>query len=83
MEEDGYNLLFPVGKYIAIKQHDKNDMAFMRLSENLEKIVSLAISPNKKYIAVCERLKNSGNQTKICPQVSVYNIKSYTVKANL
>jgi hypothetical protein len=58
MEEDGYNLLYPVGKYIGIKPHDKNEMAFLRLSENLERIICLAISPNKKFIAVCERLKS-------------------------
>lgn len=58
-------------------------MAFIRLSENIEKIVSLAISPNKKFIAVCERLKNDEEGIKKCPSVSVYNIKSSSVSANL
>ncbi|EGR29862.1 WD repeat protein [Ichthyophthirius multifiliis] len=83
MEEDGYNLLFPVGKYIGIKPHDKNDMVFLRLTENLEKIICLTISPNKKFVAVCERLKQDEESFKRFPQVSVYNIKSNTIKANL
>jgi len=83
MEEDGYSLLYPVGKFIAIKQHDKNEMAFLRLSENIEKIVSLAISPSKKFIAVCERLKNEDDGNKRCPTVSVYNIKSSSIASNL
>lgn len=36
MEEDGYNLLYPVGKFIAIKSYDKNEMSFLKLSENIE-----------------------------------------------
>ncbi|EAR88012.2 WD domain, G-beta repeat protein (macronuclear) [Tetrahymena thermophila SB210] len=83
MEEDGYSLIYPVGKYIAIKQHDKNEMAFIKLSENIDKIVSLAISPNKKFIAVCEKLKSEDDGNKKCPQVAIYNIKSSSVGANL
>lgn len=58
-------------------------MAFLRLTENIEKIVSLAISPSKKFIAVCERLKSDEEGIKRIPSVSVYNIKSSSVAANL
>lgn len=58
-------------------------MAFLRLSENIEKIVSFAISPSKKFVAVCERLKSEDEGLKRIPSVSVYNIKSSSVSANL
>ena len=83
MGDDGYSLIYPIGKFIAIKQHDKNEMAFIRLSENIDRIVSLAISPSKKFIAVCERLKNDDEGAKRVPCVSVYNIKSSSVASNL
>lgn len=67
MEEDGYSLLYPVGKFIAIKQHDKSEMAFLRLSENMERINSMAISPSKKFVAVCERLKSEEDGGKRFP----------------
>lgn len=54
-EEDGYKkILYPIGKYIAIKQIDKADMLFIKLNENLDKIICMAISPNKKSVALCE-----------------------------
>ena len=54
-QEDGVNkLIFPVGKYIAIKRLDDQEMEFQKLSENLQHINCIAIAPNKKSVAVCE-----------------------------
>jgi len=47
--------LYPVGKFIALKNFDKSEMNFIKLNENLEKLECMTISQNKKFIAVCER----------------------------
>ena len=54
-QNDEKLLIFPVGKFIAVYSIEKNDMNFIKLSPNLEQIVSMTISPNKKFIAVCEK----------------------------
>lgn len=75
------SILYPVGKYIALKQIDKPNMSFLPLNESLEKIVSIAISPNKKFIAICEKIRDDDDSKKKYPNVSVYNIKSQQQKS--
>jgi len=56
MEEDGAkHILYPVGKFIAVKNFERSEMNFIKLSENLEKMECMTISPNKKFIAVSEK----------------------------
>jgi len=42
----------------------------LKLHDNLETIVSLAVSKNRRYIAVSERIRGEN-----FPQVSIYPIK--------
>ncbi len=43
--------------------------------------MSLAISPNKKFVAVCEKMKADEVDTKKkIPSVSIYNIASTIMK---
>lgn len=46
-------------------------MVFIKLSENMDSIACMATSPNKKLLAVSERLKNES-----LPQVTIYNMKA-------
>lgn len=63
--------MYPVGKFIAVKNIDKSDMNFIRMSENMEQVTCIAKSPNNKFLAVAEKLKNES-----VPQVSVFSFKS-------
>lgn len=36
LEQDVRKLVYPVGKFIAVKNIDKSDMNFIRMSENME-----------------------------------------------
>lgn len=35
----------------------------------------MAISPNKKFMAICEKIKDEDDSKKKYPNVTVYNIK--------
>ena len=75
-EEDGNKkIIYPVGKFIAIKNIEKPDMSFVKLNDNLDKIICMAISPNKKSVAMCESYSNEEESKKKCPTVTVYNIR--------
>jgi hypothetical protein len=53
-------------------------MNFLKLSDNIERIECLTISSNKKWVAVCEKIKKSEDSNQVnVPSVSVYNTKSY------
>lgn len=58
IEDENRRLVFPVGKFIAQKYLDKTDMSFIKLSENMDSIACMSSSPNKRLLAVSERLKN-------------------------
>ena len=51
-------IVFPVGKCIAKKALERSDMEFIRLSDNLDSIECMCISPHKTHIAICEKPKN-------------------------
>jgi hypothetical protein len=61
-------------------------MNFIRLSETTERIECMTISPNKRFVAVCERQTlNSGGydperngSVKRIPVVRVYNTRSHS-----
>ena len=55
-------------------------MMLKPLSENLERVVCMTISPNKKFLAICEKLKDEDDSKRKCPFVQVYNIKSAAMK---
>jgi hypothetical protein len=51
-------------------------MNFLKLTDNLDIIKSICISPNKKYLAICEKLKEDDDLKKKLPTVTVYNIRA-------
>jgi hypothetical protein len=54
-----------MGKYIVIKQladqQTANDMKLLKIADNLEEVYSVAFSPNKKYVAICQKLLSIDN----------------------
>ena len=75
---DETTIIHPVGRAVALYNLESKRMAFIR-EGTLERgeIVGLALSPSKKYVAVCERAD--------IPQLSIYHIasqkKTKTLKA--
>lgn len=58
-----------------------NEMKFIRQSETIREITAMAMSPNKKFLAVCEKHKNDYN-----PYITFYDMKSplfTTIKAHI
>lgn len=47
-------LAYPVGRHIGVRDLLTNEMRFIRCSDNLKEITALCLSPNKKFLAVCE-----------------------------
>jgi cilia- and flagella-associated protein 57 len=91
IDDDNRKILFPVGKYFALKNFYKPDMSFIKvkfllekklaflkkkLPEQVETILCMAISPNRKFLAVSERIRNDP-----IPQISIYNIKNSQMKS--
>ncbi|KRW99737.1 WD40-repeat-containing domain [Pseudocohnilembus persalinus] len=80
-QEDGaYNLIYPVGKYVAVKSTERLDMSFIKLTEHLEQIQSMCVSPNKKLVALSEKYYDHtlkpGQERK--PTLCVYKIQFVT-----
>lgn len=54
IEEEGkFKLIFTVGKTIAKQTIDTLAMEFIKLSDNVDCIECIAISPTRNHIAVC------------------------------
>lgn len=59
IEEDGkMKMIYTVGKSIVKQTMDSRSMEFIKLSDNVETIECVAISPTRNHIAVCEKIKN-------------------------
>lgn len=66
---DETTVCYPVGRAIVLYNTDTKKMAFVREgTQDKGDITSLALSPSKKYLAVCERSDNA--------QVSIYHVAS-------
>jgi hypothetical protein len=54
IEEDGkMKVVYTAGKTIVKQSIDNKTMEFIKLSDNVESIECLAISPTRNHIAVC------------------------------
>eukprot|EP00668_Euglena_longa_P029544 GGOE01036896.1.p1 GENE.GGOE01036896.1~~GGOE01036896.1.p1 ORF type:complete len:1223 (+),score=435.55 GGOE01036896.1:45-3713(+) len=62
---DDATVVYPVGRSVVIYNTQSNSQKFINASEKTDAITALAVSPNKKYIAVAE----SGET----PCVSIYD----------
>jgi hypothetical protein len=56
LDEEVQKILYPIGKYIAVKSlekmSDQFDMNFIKLHKHVESVIAMAISPDKSKIAV-------------------------------
>ena len=55
-EADSSRLIvaYPVGRHIGVRELKNNEMKFIRQHENLKEVTAMSLSPNKKFLAVCE-----------------------------
>ena len=51
-------LAYPVGRHIGVRDIRSNDMKFIRQSDMLKEITAMCLSPNKKFLAICEVQKD-------------------------
>lgn len=59
IEEDSkMKMVYTVGKSIVKQLFEDHSMEFIKLSDNVESIECIAISPSRNHIAVCEKIKN-------------------------
>ena len=66
---DETTVCYPVGRAIVLFNTDTRKMAFVREgTQEKSDVTALAISPTKKYLAVCERAEHA--------QVAVYHVAS-------
>jgi len=81
--DDTSQILYSVGRRVVLHNIDKNEMKFIPENDRLDSVVALAVSPNHKYAAVCERVHPEVGAQKSVPysQVAVYNIQGQTIKA--
>jgi hypothetical protein len=64
-------LAYPVGRHIGVRELRNNDMKFIRMSDNLKEVTAMAISQNKRYLAVCEIQKDDKNA-----YISFFDVKN-------
>ena len=64
---DEQNIVYPVGSNIVVYNTESKTQKFINVTEAHEEITSVAISPNKKYLAVGERSEGK-------PLVAIYDI---------
>eukprot|EP01112_Ceratiomyxa_fruticulosa_P006377 TRINITY_DN17176_c0_g1_i1.p1 TRINITY_DN17176_c0_g1~~TRINITY_DN17176_c0_g1_i1.p1 ORF type:complete len:270 (-),score=52.50 TRINITY_DN17176_c0_g1_i1:611-1420(-) len=65
---DANHVVFPVGRFIAIANLDSKEMSFLPEHETggkVKSVLAMALTPNKKYLALSERLLDSHAQVSI------------------
>ena len=48
-------IAYPVGRHIGMRNIVTNEMKFIRQPEIVKEITAMALAPNKKFIAICEK----------------------------
>lgn len=75
LDEEIQKIVYPIGKYIAVKSlekmSDQYEMNFIKLNELVTHVIAMAISPDKCKIAVSQKIKGE-----IYPQITIHNIKT-------
>lgn len=64
-------LTYPVGRQIGVRDLKTNEMKFIRQHDNLKEITAMCLSPNKKFLASCELLRDDK-----CAYITFYDMKS-------
>ena len=69
--DDTSQILYSVGRRVVLHNIDKNEMKFIPENDRLDSVVALAVSPNHKYAAVCERVHPEVGAQKSVPYSQV------------
>ena len=64
-------IAYPVGRHIGVRELKSNEMKFIRQHENFKDITAMSISPNKKFLAVCEQQRDDKSA-----YITFYDMKS-------
>ena len=64
-------LTYPVGRQIGVRDLKSNEMKFIRQHENLKEITAMCLSPNKKFLASSELLRDDKSA-----YITFYDMKS-------
>ena len=67
--------MYPVGRHIGVRNIVTNEMKFIRQNESIREITAMALSPNKKFLAVCEKHKSD-----LSAYITFYDMKSHLYK---
>ncbi len=71
MDASHPNVIYPCGRHIGVRDVVTNDMRFIKQSEQLRDVTAMALSPNRRFLAVCER--HFGNLSAF---ISLYDLKT-------
>ncbi len=71
MDATTQQLIYPLGRHIGIRNVHTNDMRFIKQPETLREITAMAISPNRRFLAICERHRDN-----LSAFISFYDMKS-------
>ena len=74
MDSASTNVIYPCGRHIGIRNVGTNDMKFIKQAEHLKEITAMALSPNRRFLAVCERHWNTPRAQSAF--ISLYDLKS-------
>ena len=65
------HIVHPAGRNVAIYDAEHRETKFLDLADNAKSILAIAVSPNLKRIAVCE--KRETVKRKVVAQITVYS----------
>jgi hypothetical protein len=64
-------VIYPVGRHIGVRDAVTNDMRFIKQPDNLKEVTAMSLSPNRRFLAVCERQYNH-----LSAFISIYDMKT-------
>ena len=74
-------IVHPAGRNVAIYDPEQCETKFLELAENVKGVMAIAVSPNLKRIAVCE--KREMVKRKVMAQVTIYSSSKLTALSTL
>ena len=69
---------YPAGRHLCSYNTESREMSFIVQPEHVESMTAMAVSHNRKYIAVCERLMDGGGQVTIYNAASEKRVRTLT-----
>ena len=72
---DEHKLLYVAGHNVVVYSTDEKNQYFLEGSENVEAITAIAVSPSKRFLAICERAEKA--------RCVIYDIHTQKLKQTL